>query len=391
MTLWLIEPRDPIIFRDGRPFSAQPGARAKTLPFPYPSTIIGAIRSHAGRNAAGHFDTTRIPELLQKGMRGPLLVSLDDDGNVADWHFPAPADALLLKREEASDDDTARLVPLTPLARPEGAATNLDGLLLVGPASPVKDKPYPRSPAFWNWKAFEQWLVRPEAQEAVALTALGLSGLAEDSRMHVRIDPGSQTAEAGALFQTTGLSFTYVTEKEHDTPLLTSARRLALAVDTDAEMKPDWGFLGGERRMARWQKPSQAQWSTCPPEVRQRIKADGHARIILLTPALFEQGFLPTWLPASVEGVQVTIEAAAVNRYQTVSGWDYENNRPKPTRRLAPAGSVYFIQLDGDEAAIDRFIDAVWMHNISDDEQDRRDGFGLAVLGVWDGVPQEVS
>ncbi|MFZ2521089.1 MAG: type III-B CRISPR module-associated Cmr3 family protein, partial [Anaerolineae bacterium] len=31
MKTWLIEPRDPLIFRDGRPFSASPGARAKTL------------------------------------------------------------------------------------------------------------------------------------------------------------------------------------------------------------------------------------------------------------------------------------------------------------------------------------------------------------------------
>jgi CRISPR-associated protein Cmr3 len=68
--------------------------------------------------------------------------------------------------------------------------------------------------------------------------------------------------------------------------------------------------------------------------------------------------------------------------------------RPKPTRRLAPAGSVFFVQLPGtdraDDAAIEAWIDAIWMQNISDDhpgdpERDRRDGFGLAVLGAWDG------
>jgi len=76
-----------------------------------------------------------------------------------------------------------------------------------------------------------------------------------------------------------------------------------------------------------------------------------------------------------------------------VSGWDFENNRPKPTRRLAPAGTVLFFKLDGDDTAVGRWIDATWMHCVSDEEQDRRDGFGLAVLGVWDGKlqPMEVS
>ena len=62
--------------------------------------------------------------------------------------------------------------------------------------------------------------------------------------------------------------------------------------------------------------------------------------------------------------------------------------RPKPTRRLAPAGSVYFLELTGADDAIGRFVDAVWLQAISDDEQDQRDGFGLALLGAWDGVPK---
>jgi CRISPR-associated protein Cmr3 len=76
-----------------------------------------------------------------------------------------------------------------------------------------------------------------------------------------------------------------------------------------------------------------------------------------------------------------------------VSGWDFEINKPKPTRRLTPAGTTLFLKLDGDEDAIRRWIEATWMCCVSDEEQDRRDGFGLAVLGVWDGKlqPMEVS
>ncbi|MEW6405859.1 MAG: type III-B CRISPR module-associated Cmr3 family protein, partial [Chloroflexota bacterium] len=61
------------------------------------------------------------------------------------------------------------------------------------------------------------------------------------------------------------------------------------------------------------------------------------------------------------------------------------------TRRMSPAGSVYFLELNGSEANISSFIEAVWMQNISDDEQDCRDGFGLAVLGTWDGNIPEID
>ena len=38
MTIWLVEPRDPLIVREGRPFGPDPGAWATSLPFPFPST-----------------------------------------------------------------------------------------------------------------------------------------------------------------------------------------------------------------------------------------------------------------------------------------------------------------------------------------------------------------
>ena len=55
------------------------------------------------------------------------------------------------------------------------------------------------------------------------------------------------------------------------------------------------------------------------------------------------------------------------------------------------AGTVMFVSLAGDRAAIERWVDATWMQCISDEEQDRRDGFGLAVLGVWDGKVRKME
>lgn len=98
MSMWTIIPRDPLIFRDGKPFKADAGARAKSLPFPFPSTLVGAARTLAGRDAAtGIFDKSLISELLGKQLRGPLLVEFDKEKT--NFLFPAPADALLLQKE----------------------------------------------------------------------------------------------------------------------------------------------------------------------------------------------------------------------------------------------------------------------------------------------------
>ena len=64
MSLWIIEPRDPLVFGDGKPFSAVPGSRAKSLPFPHPSTVAGAMRTRSGTDPKGRFDSRRIDELL---------------------------------------------------------------------------------------------------------------------------------------------------------------------------------------------------------------------------------------------------------------------------------------------------------------------------------------
>jgi CRISPR-associated protein Cmr3 len=118
-----------------------------------------------------------------------------------------------------------------------------------------------------------------------------------------------------------------------------------------------------------------------------------HCRIVLITPAHFLNGSQPSWLGSQRESVTPSLQAIAISRPQVVSGWDFENNTPKRTRRLAPAGTTLFFKLDGDDATIEKWIDAMWMQCVSDEEQDRRDGFGLAVLGVWNGglQPMEVS
>src|SRR5262249_53302378 len=101
---------------------------------------------------------------------------------------------------------------------------------------------------------------------------------------------------------------------------------------------------------------------------------------------VFSRGWLPGWLDRHKPGVaadidiKLTLRGVAMNRWRPVSGWDLEAKHPKAIRRLAPAGSVYFFEAKGETA---EFVERAWLAPVSDDEQAGRDGFGLAVWGIW--------
>lgn len=380
MTVWIIEPRDPLIVRDGRPFHATPGARAVSLSFPFPSTTTGALRSRAGSDAEGRF-IKDASAMLKIAVRGPLLVELDDDNHIKDWLFPAPADALLLqlKKGELKEGEVLRQ-RLLPLRLPDGAVSDFahPDLALVGPLHPRPNKPFKEAPAYWNSTAFRAWLSNPpDAEDPVEPVSLGHNGLTRESRIHIMRDSARGAAADGALFETEGLEFARRNQQ-------LDIRRLALVIEAAARLCPTSMVdnLGGERRLAVWRQ-AECDLPQCPEHVRTQIARDKACRLILLTPACFKQGFRPNWLLEPRAGVTAEPVAIAINRPQIVSGWDFVEKQPKASRRLAPAGSVFFLKLTGDDTAIQTWIDQTWMQCISDGEQDRRDGFGLAALGTW--------
>jgi CRISPR-associated protein Cmr3 len=366
MQPWLIEPRDPLIVRDGRPFDTSPGSRARTLGFPLPSTVAGVARTRAGLDGAGRFagDPHR---LLEYRVRGPLLVAIE--GEPIEFFAPAPADAVMM--------NGARVHRLRPEPLREHELTNLDGRLQpMFMVSETKGKPE-GMPAYWRWEYFERWLLNP-ADAAVTPEELGTNGPVRECRTHVAIQSESLTAVEGALFQTSGLEFHYVPRGA----TLHDGRRLAIAIETDAPIRPGLAPLAGERRLVCWR--AGAPFPGYPPELPDRIARSRACRLVLLTPAYFSRGYLPEWICSERQGVTAGVKAAAVNRPVVASGWDLKRGTPKPTRRLAPAGSAYFMALQGDEASIRAWVQELWMQSVSDDEQGRRDGFGLAAIGVWE-------
>lgn len=380
-----ITPVNPLISRDARPFGA--GSRVRSLEWITQTSTAGAIRSEIWRNMS----TPDSDAVLSVKVMGAFPIY---DGKI---YFPRPLDAIA---------DKLNVYQISPCDNlPEGCYAHMpiEGLIPAFPDTlndfkPEKINPWWRKNIMSRWlkqgsKNFVEWLIKnancPASEWLSVLAgnsnpgALTLESPAKDERTHVSIDSATGTAKEGMLFSTTGLDFTRRTSR---------LERGTLSVKIDmpdnlAQYLPEKFIapFGGERRLAEFTRcdSDSSLW-----ESPQGLATGNLIRMILATPAIFAQGWLPGWIDArSLEGtipgtnVRVKLISAVNGRWQAVSGWSYDsrNYGPKPVRRAVPAGSVYFFEV------IDGNFDAgnFWLKSVCDDVKDIHDGFGLAMWGNY--------
>ncbi|WP_437762041.1 type III-B CRISPR module-associated protein Cmr3 [Sorangium sp. So ce281] len=384
MSVWTIEPRDPLVVRDGRPNQGRSESAARA--FPLPSTVAGAVRTRLGLGADGVFARTSADELAALravAVRGPWLVEPD----AGTFYAPSPADLVVVAGEERR---TITALSPAPFAASglvdEGMPGDLLPVWAYGRAHEEKEKAKD-PPAFLRWDAFARWLVRPgrrAGEEADSTLHDAIDALPRESRLHVQVGEHA-TAEEGMLFETEGLRFVHPGTRAP----------LALAVEVDDAAAAKVGSLreglapmGAKRRLVRWARANRALPGV-PDAVLKGASLEGtrcRIRVVLLTPAVFEEGWRPRMSPGTplgpAEGVtHVRLVAACVGRPLVFSGWDFAKQQPKRTRRAAPAGSVYWLDLSGPPAARRAWVQRAWAQATSDAEEDRRDGFGVAAIG----------
>ena len=125
--------------------------------------------------------------------------------------------------------------------------------------------------------------------------------------------------------------------------------------------------------------------------------------MVLATPAIFKHGWLPGWIDEktlettagsipSLAHSDSSLSAFAVNAGKRFRAGRFNRSTRTASlilpadvarsliRRLVPAGSVYFFRKIKGEASE---LAKLWLKPVSDDEQECRDGFGLAVWGTW--------
>ncbi len=369
----LIRPNDPLLFRDARPFGSG-GSDARTLPFPHPSATAGSLRTLLGRQAGMRFDSNDVETVKGWKIHGPLL---HRNGQV---YFPAPADAYLAMPSDSID--VKRLLALRPLSV-DGETNGPDKLLPVGLHS-LEGKPGP-IPKFWPQPLMETWLAGNISNPADLAKEMEETGFSPeiDRRTHVKIDD-ALTAEDHLLFSTEGLS---LTDKRGETGSFLVRVEGAPSLDTSH------GRIGGEARVAEFSIDASAWPNDMCINLKTRLETCKKVKLQLATPALFAHGWLPEWIDKKAMtgefgDVKLKLAGACVPRWKPLSGWDLhkaktENgNGHKALRRMVPAGSAYFFEILSDHTAWN-LAENLWLAPVSDDDQDKNDGFGLALWGCW--------
>ena len=185
--------------------------------------------------------------------------------------------------------------------------------------------------------------------------------------MGIGLNADTRSADDGKLFTTQAVAF------KPGVGFVASVRGAALP--TQGSLR-----LGGDGRAAT----SQSVAHQAPQADLQAIAKQGRCRVVLTTPGLFTQGWLPNgfcsdadghhWL--TLHGVRARLVCATVPRSETISGWDLAHWQPKAALRSAPSGSVYWLdQIQATPEALGKLADSGFWSDACEDPQRRAEGF----------------
>lgn len=393
-----ITPHDPVIVRDARPFGE--GARMKSLPWPYPSVLAGSVRTMLGKQMPEEFSPRIVQALKEISISGPLpSIRITENGRpIAKLYLPAPRD--ILKEERSDGSFQYHAIRPCHLEESEGCTLPCPGIIptMISTSAGSEFKPA-EIPPFWSIETMTKWLADPSGSSfslpdsSDTKDPKTLEFPEKDSRIHVGIKPELGSSQDGMLFETVGLDCV----RKGNGPDI----EIAAKIESTGEIIPNtttqecFHPFGGERRLSSWQTvPGHVGWE-CPEKIQTTFRSQStvtHIRMVLATPAIFSEGWLPGWLkmtetgltgrpPGTSEDVTLQLVSACVGRWLPLSGWSLETRGPKPIKRMVSAGSVYFFILNGNA---EDFVKKFWLKPVCDETQDNRDGFGLACWGIWE-------
>lgn len=318
MNSYFLDALAPLVFRSGKPFGAQ--SDTDDIQFPLPSAAAGLVRTQIMGQSGCDWDSktqgnraklsdAQVDELRQIAVQGAFLAKQDisDDLRIL---LPKPANALYLKNKET---DKTELVRLAPQAFGSDTAADFPqaDLLPVQIQSPIKGKPQSGA-TYWDLADLLAWqnggkLVFEDINKR------GAQSLPIETRTHVGIDRKTLAAEDGRLFQTAAYDFAESARKHHQG---WESHRYGFVIRTAADLQDNSVVrFGGEGRLSRLNKISDDVFKQ--PEYAYT----NGLMLTLLTPALFDKGWLPGWLDSQTltgtlphTNLQVKLRAAAIDR-----------------------------------------------------------------------------
>lgn len=386
-----IEPLDVLLLRGNQSFG-DPGSYGDVVMPPWPSVAAGAIRSRmladVGADLAAFARSEQPhPALGTPARPGPFtlralhVARLPDSSKTPqeriDLLMPPPADLVINEEDKQKGKQVSQVLALTPTALPSTLASSCPL-----PQAPVLAQSTRGKPASGWWLTQAGWRKYLRGQTPDPADCVRTGSLWQfDERVGVGLSPETRSAADGRLFTTRAIAM------QKGVGLVAAISGLAGA------QPPESGLLrlGGDGRAACIQRidPAYIDW---PLPDWDAISKQNRCRLVLTSPGLFTQGWLPNGFTEqgdgiwrfNLHGVQGRLAAAAVARNETISGWDLARWQPKPAQRVAPTGSVYWLdELKASPDALRQLAERGLWSASCEDETRRAEGFNRVQIAAW--------
>lgn len=406
--VYIISPRHGFFAKDGRGWYAGSSGNAKSLAWPPPTTLRGALCTAIGRGLEDELGRTyerdewlslkaRLPLKATLALRAPAL---ETRWTLAHRMWPSPADALHLQGCETP----ARLL----------WADHLEGIEQVEPREDparsavafgylqAREKPT-SGPAWWTEEEMLGWLLNDPSQAPSAQKRKEAREPYGRLDVHVKMDPSIGAAEKGALWS--------AEQRETLVGFKSQSQRLgevyrwaaALILDADAPIPAESiqsVTLAGDRRLAELEQ-AEVALQTCPQSLLDavEIQQPKSLRLYAVTPALFSAGWYPDAFKLEGEKLkgkgagclgELLLDGAMVQRSIPISGWSMQPNdqpqgargpvgRPGDLSWAVPPGSLYRIRRSNNEPFNPEQVEQLWLSQWG---QRKDDGFGCFIPGL---------
>ncbi len=389
-TYYFVEALDTWSFRGNRAFG-ESGSYGETVFPPPPSVIAGAFRSLLLGSMSSEIGAfTRGTPLSDPALSrilgtpdepGSFRVSLvsparcDGDGGV-ERLTPLPADLVVANKGEC-------VLQMNPEKRPPELLSSAPYSL---PCLPVLRQTTPAKPES-GWLLTGDGLANYQCGASLKLEHLVSrhSLWAEELRIGIGMQDTSRSAEEGQLF-----SLQHTAPCHGDGGVSSAEPGLLVGLQGCEERLPDTGMLrlGGDGRGAVFR---QVQFPA-PSIPAEQIQSTHQFKLVLQTPGLFGQGWLPDGiqdegksLALDWQGLRARLICATLPRHTVISGWDLAYRRPKSAQRAVPAGSVYWFELlQGDLQQLDKLVDQGLWALVGDniDRQREAEGYNRVLIAA---------
>lgn len=351
-----VDPLDTIFFRDGKPFSMGEDTWGNCIFPPSPSVIYGALRTayfsnHIDRLEKANTEEDPTNNLVIKG-----IYFLDNLDNKNTLHLPLPLDLVQKKDVEPELENEVHLLSLVELKLKSSCLTS--HVLKGDQGVEAVDE------SLISGELLKKYL----SCDGKNFSILRLSSrVITESKIGIGLSKETHTADESKIYRIGMKRLT----------------NLSLLVELEGLEIPEKGLLklGGEGKAASYTKISEPliDFGLSEDNIDKNIEK---FKLYLSTPAIFHQGWLPSWIDVnSLEGkyknTKFKLLTASVGKFQNLGGFDLKQKKPKPMWKVTPTGSVYYFKIiEGDFKEIFSLFNR---QSIS--EENAKQGFGITFVG----------